>query len=66
MPNDGRAAMDVAFSISTVDVSSRGRWVEAPALKLDGQTVVANGDWIKIAYLYDEDWIAEAMHDPKL
>jgi hypothetical protein len=66
MPNDGRAAMDVAFSISTVDVSSRGRWVEAPALKLDGQTVVANGDWIKIASLYDEDWIAEALRDPKL
>jgi hypothetical protein len=66
MSNDGRAAMDVTFSISTVDVSSRGRWVEAPALKLDGQTIIANGKWIKVASLYDEDWIEEPLRDPDL
>jgi hypothetical protein len=66
MPDNSRAAVDVAYSISAVDVSSRGRWVEAPALKVDGQTIVVNGSWIKIASLYDEDWIEEGLRDPQL
>ena len=66
MPNDAPTAMDAAFSISTVDISSRGRWVEAPALKLDGQAIIVNGKWIKIASLYDEDWIEEELRNPEL
>jgi hypothetical protein len=66
MPDAIHSMRDVPFAVSTVEVSSRGRWTEIPALRLGGDTIVVNGTWIKIASLYDEDWIEEELHDPEL
>lgn len=66
MLDTSRVTMDVTFSASTVDISSRGRWVKKPALKLNGETIIVSGNWIKIASLYDEDWIEADLQDPKL
>lgn len=59
------ATMGVAFSIDSVDVSSRGRWMRVPALKLGDETLVVSGRWIRLASLYDEDWVEGELRDPE-
>ena len=52
-------------SIERVEVSSRGLWKEVPALKRDGETIVAKGQWIRIASLLDEDWVERELRKPE-
>jgi len=49
---------------NTIQVSVRGRWVDAPSLRVNGQTLVVRGKSIRIASLHDEDWIEEEIADP--
>ncbi len=49
-----------------LQVSVRGRWVETPALVVNGQTIVVKGERIRIASLHDEEWIEEELIDPEL
>ncbi len=48
----------------TIDVSVGGKWVAAPAVDLNGQTIVVRGKRIRIASVHDADWIADAVADP--
>jgi len=47
----------------SVEVSMRGKSVKAPALDIDGYTVVVTGRWIKIAAIHDGDWIEGELQD---
>ena len=47
-----------------IEISVRGRWVDAPARWVNGQAIVITGKRIKIATLHDEDWLEEELHDP--
>ncbi len=48
-----------------IQVSVRGRWIAAPSLRVNGQTLVVNGRLIRIASLHDQDWIEEQITDPE-
>jgi len=43
-----------------VDITMGGKSVKAPALEMNGKTVMVTGKWIKIAAIHDEDWIEDA------
>lgn len=59
------SAHSLSFSASTAEVSSRGQWMEVPALKRGAETIIFNGSWIKIASLFDEDWVEQELQDPE-
>jgi hypothetical protein len=41
---------------SSVNITVKGKWVEVPALHVDGKTVVCTGKWIRKAELHEEEW----------
>ena len=41
------------------EVSSRGHWTKRPGAPVRGGNVVVDGSWIKVASLFDEDWIEQ-------
>ena len=49
----------------TLEVSVRGKWVEVPALWVDGQSIVIQGKKIRIASLHDEEWLEEELRSPE-
>ena len=49
---------------STARISRRGQWMEVPALHRGDETVVVDGGAIKIASLYDEDWVERELQSP--
>jgi hypothetical protein len=48
----------------TIEVSVRGKWVNVPAIDINGQTFVVRGKRIRIASLHDEDYLAHGVIDP--
>ncbi len=48
----------------TIEISVRGRWVNVPAIDINGQTLVVHGKRIRIARLHDEDYLAHGVIDP--
>lgn len=48
-----------------VEISVRGKWVEVPALWVNGQTFIVTGKRIRIAAVHDEDWLEEELQDPE-
>jgi hypothetical protein len=48
----------------TMEISVRGKWIEAPAVDIGGQTFVIRGSRIRIASLHDEEYIAASVNDP--
>lgn len=48
----------------TLEVSVRGKWIEVPALWVDGQPIVTHGKKIRIASLHDEEWLEEELKNP--
>lgn len=49
----------------TIPISIRGQWVDRPCLSVNGQTLVTQGKWIKIAAPHDEDWTEKTVADPE-
>lgn len=50
---------------NTIQISIRGRWFNAPSLRVNGQTLVTTRKHrIRIATLNDEEWIEEQVRDP--
>jgi len=49
---------------STARISRRGQWMNVPALHRGDETVVVDGGIMKIASLYDEDWIEHELQSP--
>jgi hypothetical protein len=47
-----------------VEISVRGKWVEVPALWVNGQAIVVTGKRIRIASFHDEEWLEEELKDP--
>lgn len=52
------------IAVGRIQISVRGRWVEAPVCQLGNLTFVVKGKWIKVAALHDEDWLEEDIVDP--
>lgn len=49
-----------------IEISVKGRWVRVPALNLNGNTIVVEGSWLKVAVVHDEEWLENALKDPEL
>lgn len=58
-------AADKRSPTGTIAISVRGRWVNVPAITVNGQTIVVKGKRIKIASLHDEDWLEKEVIDPE-
>jgi hypothetical protein len=43
-------------------IQVKGTAVTVPAVRVQGYTVVLPGKWLRIARLFDEDWIAASIH----
>lgn len=48
----------------TIPISVKGKWMDAPVVRVNGQDLVIKGKWIKIAQLHDEDWVEHEVADP--
>lgn len=66
MPMHDLAAVttDAQAASGTIEISVRGRWVKVPALRVNGQTLIVTGKWIRIANLHDESWLEGELVDP--
>jgi hypothetical protein len=51
-------------TVSTVEVSTRGKWIRKPALTIGAHAIVAKGGFIRTAALHDEFWLAREIEDP--
>jgi hypothetical protein len=49
---------------NAIDISIKGKWTSAPALFVDGKTLVAKGRWIKVASIHDEAWLETELDNP--
>jgi hypothetical protein len=47
----------------SIKVSVRGKWIEVPAFDFDGHTIFASGNWVKVAFVHQEDWGETQLHD---
>jgi Acetyltransferase (GNAT) domain len=50
--------------VSTIEVSTRGKWTRKPARTIGAYTVVANGRFVRTAAVHDEFWLAREVEDP--
>lgn len=48
----------------TITISVRGKWIEVPALGVNGQTLIIQGKTIRMASLHDEDWLEHEADCP--
>ncbi len=58
------SAPKVPVEPRTIEVSVRGKWVNVPAIDINKQTFVVHGKQIRIASLYDEDYLTQGVIDP--
>ena len=54
------------LSASTTEISSRGQWMKVPAVSSGAETIIVNGKWIKVASLFDEDWVEQELRAPEV
>jgi hypothetical protein len=53
------------MSNHTIEISSKGKWIQVPALPVDGETLVVKGRWLKVASIHDEAWMETEIKDPE-
>jgi len=49
----------------TVETTVKGKWVELPAVVVDGTTITFRGKWIKSAAIHNEQWLDGDLEDPE-
>lgn len=50
----------------TVEISTKGKWSEVPALLVGGTTIILKGRWIKQAVIHNEQWVHSDVRHPEL
>jgi hypothetical protein len=50
----------------TIEISIKGQWVTVPSLKINGDSVVITGRWVKMAAVHDEEWSEKEIACPEL
>jgi hypothetical protein len=48
----------------SVEISVKGKWFCVPALDVNGKSIVRKGNFLKIAYVKDEQWLETSVEDP--
>ncbi len=52
--------------MAMIEISNNGKWLEVPALDIDGMTIILRGGLIKIAAIHDEQWLERQVEDPEV
>lgn len=48
-----------------IEISIKGKWVAVPAVDINGNIFVITGSWLRMAELYDEEWLEKELADPE-
>lgn len=49
-----------------LEISLGGKWLKVPAFECNGDFIVVQGRWLKIASVHDEEWLDHELQDPKV
>jgi hypothetical protein len=49
---------------NSIEISVKGKWMNVPALQVDGVSIVAHGSWLRTAVIHDEEWLESELGDP--
>jgi hypothetical protein len=47
-----------------IEIAVKGRWFKVPAVNVDGRHLVARGNWLKVAYVNNEQWLESEVESP--
>lgn len=50
---------------TSVEMSVKGEWITVPALHIDGATIIVSRNWLRIATVLDEEWLATELENPE-
>lgn len=50
----------------TIEIAVKGKWLNVPALRVDGKHIIVRGGWLKIAFVNNEQWLQTEVKDPEL
>src|ERR1700686_3579632 len=50
---------------NTIEISVKGKWFSIPALPINGNTLIVKGKWIKVAVVYEEEWLTSEIESPE-
>ena len=48
-----------------IEIRVKGRRITVPALDVNGNTVIVKGKLLKVAVVYEEDWLESELEDPE-
>ena len=54
------------MSLRNIEISRNGKWLTVPALDFDGKQIVTKGSLVRIASVYDEEWLDTELANPDL
>src|SRR5277367_2823991 len=49
-----------------IEIAVKGKWFSVQALNVDGKNLVVRGNWLKVAYVNNEQWLQTQVEDPAL
>jgi hypothetical protein len=52
--------------IETIEIAHKGKWFSAAALNVGGKHIVVRGNWLRVAYVNNEQWLETEVEDPAL
>jgi hypothetical protein len=50
--------------LENIEIAHKGKWSSAPALRMGGKHIVARGNWLRVAYVNNEQWLETEVEDP--
>ena len=50
----------------TIEISVKGKWIQVPALRVNGKNIIVKGKWIRKAFVEAEEWVGTEIDDPEL
>src|SRR5690349_24368332 len=58
--------MSIENSTKRVEIRVKGRWIQIPALEVNGNELIAKGKWLKTATIRSEEMMETDLEDPGL
>jgi hypothetical protein len=49
-----------------IEIAVKGKWFRVPALSVGGKYIVVKGNWLRVAYVNNEQWLETEVEDPAL
>ena len=50
----------------SIEISVKGKWIEVPALDVNGKTIIVKKKFVKLAIIEAEEWLESELEDPDL